>query len=132
MNRGILCAIDFSKASDEALRWSVALARELKADLTILYTYRLNRFHGEVVALKKNIEEEAHRKFETVEKEILQGQGVDYEFKTEVGFVADRVEMHLKKNPVGFVVMDKHMGALNKENFEELVQHIQVPLILVP
>lgn len=132
MTKGILCAIDFSKASVEALRWSVALARELKTDLTILYTYRLNRINGEAVALKKSIEEEAHRKFALVEKEILQGREVEYQFKTEVGFVADRVEMHLKKNPVGIVVMDKHMGALNRENFEELVEQIHVPLVLVP
>lgn len=132
MTKGILCAIDFSDASMEALRWSVALARELKTDLTILYTYRLNKINGEAVTLKKGIEAEAQKKFAMVEKEILQGQGVDYQFRTEVGFIADRVEMHLKTNPVRFVVMDKHLGTLNKENFEEMVEQIHVPLVLVP
>ena len=132
MTNGILCTTDFSESSKEALKWSISLAKKLGSSLTILYTYRLFKQNGEAVAMKKKMEEEATRNFKQLEKEMLQGTGIIYNFKTEVGFVSDRVEDHAKKNSISFLVMGKNMTTGNKETFEELVGHIKIPLVIVP
>lgn len=132
MNTEIICTTDFSDSSMDALKWSIDLAKMLDAHLTILYTYRLFKQNGEVVAMKKIIEEEASKNFRAMESELLVGTGIKYDFKPEVGFVADRVEEHAKKRNVGFLVMGKSMTSGNKENFDELVEHLRVPLVIVP
>jgi len=133
MNKGILCTIDFSDSSREAVRWAVKLAQELSAHLTILYTYRLTHAeNGEAVKLKRKMEKEAQEKFAVLEKECLQGSGVSYNFKTEVGFMNDRIEDHAKHNALSFLVMDKKLSQINRETFDELMDNIHVPLVLVP
>lgn len=132
MNKGILCTIDFSDASREVLRWSVGLAKKLNTHLTILHTYRLNKLNGEAVQLKRQLEAEARRKFGQLEEELIKGEGIAYEFKTEVGFVADGVERHVMKDSVSFLVMDKQLSAASKESFDELVEHLHVPLVIIP
>lgn len=132
----ILCTIDFSDASKDALRWAVTISRQLKTHLTVLYVYRLVNGeavkNGEAVQLKRRLEEEARTKFVTLEKEILDGQGVVYDFITEVGFVSDRIATHAKSKSVKFLVMDKNMGAGTRESYDELVRQIDVPLVIVP
>jgi hypothetical protein len=133
MTKGILCSIDFSESSKEALRWSVSLAKLLKTNLTILYTYRLlNSSNGEVVQLKKRIEEEAIRSFAAIEKEILVPEGIRYSFKIEVGFVSNRVKDYDRKHGISFLVMGNKMNSFNKESFDELADSLQVPLVIVP
>ena len=117
MKHEILCTIDFSEASRRALSWSIELAKQLESHITILYTYRLNKHSEAAITMKKKIEEEATLNFGEIEKELLTGTGIKYEFKTEIGFVADRVEEHAKKKNIGFLVMGKGMTIGSKETF---------------
>jgi nucleotide-binding universal stress UspA family protein len=133
MKKRILCAIDFSASSKQALLWSIDLAKKLNQPLTVLYIYRFLRpYNGEVVDMKKKIEDEALKNFSELEKELLIGQGVSYDFKTEVGFVADRAKDHVKKNGVDLLVVGQKMSTSNKQSFDELVADLQMPLVIVP
>lgn len=132
MTNGILYATDFSDSSQEALEWAVRLAKRLNCHLTVLYTYRLIKQYGEVLFIKKKMEEEGLRKFKALEKEFLEGAGISYDFKIEVGFVDDRIEEHTRKNKISFLVMGKNMSIRNKESFDELVENLQAPLVIVP
>lgn len=133
MSKAILCTIDFSESSKQALRCAAALARDLRTHLTILYTYRLIREKNvEIFKRKKEIEEEATLNFLAIEKELLKDLGISYDFKTEVGFVADRVEAYAEKTPISFLVIDKNMAADSKETFDELMESTQVPMVIVP
>lgn len=132
MANTVLCAIDLSPSSKQALEWAVRMAQQLKVHLTVLYTYRLIQANGEAVRMKKELEEEAQKKFAILEKELLAGKGITYDFSTEVGFVSDRIEDHAKKHKLNFVVMDKKISMAGTESFQELMDHIQVPLLLVP
>jgi hypothetical protein len=115
------------------LKWAVSLAIQHKTHLTILFTYRLlNSRNGEVMDLRKKIEESAQRNFSAMEEEIVKGKGVSYDFKVEVGFVSSRVADYVKKAGVSFLVMGKQMNSTNRESFDELVENIQVPLVIVP
>ena len=133
MTKGILCSIDFSESSKDALRWAVSLAKLLKTNLTVLYTYRLlNSSNGEEVQLKKRIEEDAVKSFAALEKEILKGEGIRYSFKVEVGFVSNRVKDYNRKQGISFLVMGNKMNSFSKESFDELADNIGVPLVIVP
>lgn len=133
LTKRIVCTIDFTESSKDALRWAVSLALQHKTHLTILFTYRLlNSRNGEVMDLRKTIEENARRNFSAVENELVKGKGVSYDFRIEVGFVSNRVADYVKKEGVSFLVMGKEMNSTNKESFDELAENIQVPLLIVP
>lgn len=109
------------------------MARQMRAHLSILHVYRLIQPRsGEIVEQKKSIEREARQKFEKLEKEYLTDQGISYDFKIEVGFVSDRIEDRIRKNSLDFIIMDKSMKASSNETYEELMEQIHVPMLLVP
>ena len=133
INKGILCTIDFSDGSIAALKWAIKFSRELGCNLTILFAYRLSKnVSEEVVAWKKKMETDAKEKFTVLENAYLSGTHLKYEFRTEVGFVSDRIEEYSKKNPFSFLVMDRNMCTKSKDTFEELMEHLNVPLIIIP
>lgn len=133
MTKNILCTTDFSDASKKALEWAVNFSREEGSKLTILFTYRLTKnVAEELVPWKKKVEEEAKKKFFAFEREFLKDIGIKYEFKIEVGFIADRIEDHARNNPLGFLVIDRGMCTRNKETFDDLIENINVPLVIIP
>jgi len=132
MDNTILCAIDFSEPSKEVLKYAVNLSKQFRSHITVLYTYRLLHSKGEAVEIRNKMEDQAKRNFAALEKEVLEGSGVSYDFKIEVGFVSNRVKEYTKKNGVNFLVMGNEMNGSSKESFDELAENIQVPLIIVP
>jgi nucleotide-binding universal stress UspA family protein len=132
MTNEILCTIDLSDSSKEALKWSVRLAKKLKSPLTILYTYRLFKQNGQGAALKKIMEEEAAKKFAAFETEFLKDSGIPYHFKTEVGFVEDRIEEHARTHKVSFLVMGNDVRKTINDSFDDLVSEVHIPLVIVP
>jgi Universal stress protein family len=132
MTNGILCLTDFSDSSKGALDWSIKLAKKLGSHLTLLYTYRLFKQDGETILIKKNMEMDASKNFAALEIEFLTGSGIVYDFKTEVGFVDDRIEQNLKNGRVSFLVMGKGMSLRNKETFDDLLTKLQIPLVIIP
>jgi hypothetical protein len=133
LDKGILCTIDFSESSKEALLWAVSMAKELNQHLTVLYAYRLvSNAASEGVELRNKMEKDARQRFLELENEILKGSGVSYDFKSEVGFVSNRVKDHVKKNGLSFWVTGNHMTSVNRESFDELASNIKVPLVIVP
>jgi nucleotide-binding universal stress UspA family protein len=132
MTNEILCTIDFTDSSKEALKWSVRLAKNLKSPLTILYTYRLFKQNGQGAALKKMMEEEAAKKFAALETEFLKDAGVIYHFKTEVGFMDDRIEEHARTNKISFLVMGNGLRQTIKDSFDELISEVHIPLVIIP
>jgi len=132
MMNGILCATDFSISSREAIKWSIRLAEKLKTHLTILYTYRLLKQNGEALDFKRKMESDAIKNFGLLKAELLSGTTVSFDFKIEVGFIDDRIEEHSRNNKISFLVMGKSMTVRNKEIFDELIDHLHTPLVIVP
>ena len=134
MSLSILCVIDFSESSKKVLQWAAENARTNQSHLTILYSYRLTPVrNGEsIVALKRKIEDEANQNFKILETDLLLDKHITYDFKTEVGFIADRVQEHSKNHPMNFLVIDKSIRTSNKESFDDLMENMQVPLVIIP
>lgn len=129
----ILCAIDFSESSGLAIEWGLKMAQHIRAHLSIRYAYRLVQSRGgDVVHLKRSIEEEARQKFLPIEHDYLIGKGVSYDFEIEVGFVSDRIGDYAKKNNLNMIIMDKHVNTHSGETFEELMNILRVPMLLIP
>ncbi len=134
MQNSILCVIDFSASSRKALQWAIADARKSHAHVTVLYPYRLKGpQNGETVMdMRKKIEAEAQLSFGQLEKDLLSSAQVSYDFKSEVGFLADRVEEHSKNHHVNFLVLDKELRTNHRESFDDLVENTTVPVVIVP
>lgn len=132
ITKGILCAIDFSESSRKALKWAVSLAKETESHLTILFTYRLFASNGEALSRKREIEKDARARFEAMENEFLLGGDVSYEFRMEVGFVADRVRDFVSKQDASFVVMGNKTSIMDRESFDDLLQGSRIPVVIVP
>lgn len=133
-SRSILCAIDFSESSLEALRWAAEIAQQQHQHMTIVYPYRLNVLNRkeDIVQMKKNIDQDAASNFEKIAREVLGGLHVSFDFRSEVGFMNDRVEEHVRKGNVSLVVMSKKMALGSKDNLHDLIDHAGVPLVIVP
>jgi nucleotide-binding universal stress UspA family protein len=132
-SKTILCTIDFSESSGQAIEWALSLAQHMRAHLSIRYAYRLVQSRGgDVAHLKRNIEDQARHKFQQIEQDHLLGKGVAYDFEIEVGFISDRISAYAKKNNLNMIIMDKHVNTHSGETFEELMNSLSVPMLLIP
>jgi hypothetical protein len=128
----ILCTLDFSDSSQNALRLGIMLAKQLNAHLTLLYTFRLIKMPlNEAVGYKNKMELEAINNFSIVEKDYLKDSGLTYDFKSEVGFMAHRVEELIRKQHIDFLILDKKLPG-NSETLDELISKVSIPMVLVP
>ncbi len=133
MAKSILCAIDFSESSVNALKWAAEFSSRFKCHLTVLYPYRLLATTKEdVIKVKKENEEIAIRKFTSLETDYLNGKVMSFDFSAEVGFLADRIEDHLRKNSILILVIGKHMNSSSQENLDDLINKVKVPVVVVP
>ncbi len=130
----ILCVIDFSKSSIQALEWAASMAEKLSAHLNISHPQRLNLLakDNNMLSAKNKMEEEASRNFEVVAKKLFKNKTLSYDFQSEIGFIQGRVQEHVSHGNVLFVVMSKELINNNKESVDELLTHIEVPLVIVP
>ena len=74
--KSILCVIDFSESSINALKWAADMAQLSKSNLHIMYPFRLNQSHegDQRIQFKKETEETALTKFKLIEKDMLTGK----------------------------------------------------------
>ena len=136
----ILCAVDFSESSIDAMNWAIDLAKKTQAKLTVMYCYRLIPTTGgndeASTSLKRNIEEEATRKFREFEAQHLSDHAVNYRFIAEVGFYHFRIEMFLQSNPVGLLVIGgsivDNFDEYKNLGFEKFISGSKVPILIVP
>ncbi len=139
MNRKtILCAIDFSESSLQTLKWALAIGQQTQAHVTILFCYRLitENNDGEMIDLKKNMENEALKKFNQIEKKLKKTELGSFQFITEVGFFPHRIEMYIRKSPVSLLVMEnsivQNFEEYKKLSFDEFLKNSGVPVLIVP
>lgn len=134
MKDTILCVIDFSDSARKTLQWAISSAFKSRAHLTILYPYRLKKIqNGEsVIEMRKKIEQEAQLRFKKLENDLLPDGQISYEFKSEVGFLADRVEEHSKHHRVNFLVVNRELRTSHRESFDDLVENTRIPVVIIP
>lgn len=131
-NPSILCAIDFSDSSLQALMWAIPEAQKHNYHISVLYPYRLDQIRKkeDVVKSKKEMDVDAVEKFDRLVSGMLRDGQVSFNFKSEVGFLRDRIREHANKNNVVMLVMGKELAG--EESFQELIEEVEVPIVIVP
>jgi hypothetical protein len=130
----ILCVIDFSEGSREALKSAVYMAEQNKTSLTVLYPYRLNQVENQadVSQLRKVLDSEATKNFTALTNGYLHRSGVACEFRPEVGFPQDRIYAFTRKNRIGLLILSKKLVTANRDGLTQLFDQLQIPLLIVP
>ena len=134
----ILCALDFSESSLQALKWTLKLAQLTHAQVTVLFCYRLIAAvdDEQTLDLKRNMENEALKKFNEIEKKVIKDQAISYKFVAEVGFFSSRIEMFIRKSPVALLVLGnsiiQNFDEYKNFSFEEFLKNSNVPVVIVP
>ena len=134
MTESILCFIDFSETSAKTLEWTVNMALTLHAHVTIVHPYRLNNSNlkADMVLVNKRIVLEAAENFDKITPRLLKEKAVTYDFRSEVGFLNDRVLEHTKKNKTRLLVMGSNLASGNMEMLKALMEDLSVPLVIIP
>lgn len=136
--KDILCVVDFSMSSLNAMAFAFEMAGRTKGNVIVLFCYRLMAaLHDEETASRKRkIEEEALMKFKEFEKEHLAGKRLSYKFVMESGFPHYRIEMFLEKNPARLLVLGSSVAQNFDEyksvGFEKFAKSSKIPVVLVP
>jgi hypothetical protein len=112
-------------------------AQDAQAQVTVLFCYRLiAEDDAETMYLKKNMENEALKKFKEIEKKMLNAKGVPYQFVTEVGFFPFRIEMTIRKSPVSLLVLGnsiiENFNEYKNLSFEQFLKTCKIPVVVVP
>jgi nucleotide-binding universal stress UspA family protein len=137
MKDHILCAIDFSESSVNALQWASKIAKGSNSSLAVLYSYRLLQTGklNDIVSFRKNTEAECKKKFSELEAAALT-HGVRASLITEIGFFSDNIENFIRKNPMTMVVLSESMANTIYEHKGQSLLHflksLRVPLLIVP
>lgn len=130
----ILCVIDFSEDSREALEAAVKIASSSNTPLAVLYPYRLNQPRNEpdVAQWKKTLVEDANIRFKNITGQLFKEQDVSWEFKPEVGFVKDRIEAYTQKNTVSMIVISSQLFLGSNDTLGSIVNKLKCPLMIIP
>ncbi|HRJ30401.1 MAG TPA: universal stress protein [Cyclobacteriaceae bacterium] len=135
--KAILCALDFSEASENVIQEAFKLAAKNKTNLIVLFTYRLLQRKGESLAeYRKGVEAKAKTDFETLLANIKNRIEVPFEFITEIGFLSDRIEFYIRRNKVEAVILcEKLAESINEQqeqSLESFITSLKIPVVIIP
>ncbi|HEX7015052.1 MAG TPA: universal stress protein [Cyclobacteriaceae bacterium] len=134
MKGKILCPIDFSETSIEALKYAIQMANKEGSCVTVLYSYRLIQpdQEEEILKFRNRIELRARERFCMLEPFFHNGTVTDHEFLIEIGFFADCILRQVRENGVDKIVMDRNMRRLITERPQDVfLRTLPVPVIIV-
>ena len=111
--KNILCPIDESLNSYETLRYAFEMAKLSKGKLIPLYAFRLDQNNRErnkkSVELKERIKTSTHQKLQELKSKFNLDDEVEFEFHSEIGFLASRVLMKFKEHPIDLIILSKEL-----------------------
>jgi nucleotide-binding universal stress UspA family protein len=132
----VVCAVDFSETSSSVLKAAVDLANRFAKRLVVLYAYRIIPDNEAIGDYRKTIVKKAHEDFALLEKKLGLNGSVPYEFRAEVGFLADRIKSAVQANPGAFIVIGQKLALeINEQKgmtLEEFIAQASVPVLIVP
>jgi hypothetical protein len=134
MRGKILCPIDFSESSIEALKYAIDMANKEGRGVTVLYSYRLIQpdQEEEILKFRNRVELRARERFCMLEPFFHNGTVTDHEFLIEIGFFSDCILRQIRNNQVDKIVMDGNMRRLIVERPQEsFLGSLPVPVIIV-
>jgi nucleotide-binding universal stress UspA family protein len=134
MKGKILCPIDFSETSIEALKYAIEIANKEGRSVTVLYSYRLIQpdQEEEILKFRNRVELRARERFCMLEPFFHNGTMTDHEFLIEIGFFSDCIIRQVRNNHVDKIVMDRNMRRLIVEfPPDSFLGSLPVPVVIV-
>ncbi len=134
----ILCAVDFSETSIQAIRWAITEAQSRKTHVTFLFCYRLIAAGDEVesLSMKKDMESRALAQFREIERKFINSSKVPYQFIMEVGFFPSRIEMFIRKSTVSLLIIGssiiENFNEYKNLTFDQFLLTSKIPVVVVP
>lgn len=138
MAKTILCAIDLSDSSDHVVEVASKMASNLSEHLTVLFSYRLNQSINEadVFLNKKEVEKKALEKFKNFEQNFMINGITSYEFRSEIGFLSDRLDSYKKRNDIDMLIIGQHLAQVNVDHkdsgLDNFLTNLQIPILVIP
>lgn len=141
MFKSIICPVDFSESSVNALAFALDIAQSNQSELVVLYTYRLisgsnDKQVANKVTLKKEQEEIASKRIEELKEHFPEFAKVKHTFLAEVGFISDRLAMAIEKYNADLVVLTENIKQRLQEKWEvdneNVLTRFHCPVLLIP
>jgi nucleotide-binding universal stress UspA family protein len=137
----LLVPVDFSPSAYNALRYAYQLAIANHSRLVLLNCYQIPIGHGNVmIDFKDILERDSVYGLQDFQERVQSEFGIaaaSIEVESHYGYLADGVEMMLKKTPIDLIVMGT-TGASNfvkkifGSNTSQLLRRVKVPILAVP
>ena len=128
--KNILFPFDSKIRSDESFIYAINLARKHRSNLIFLHTIRLNSANKLLtpMAIKKRMKDTSGKRLEEIRQSFNLDNLANYEFHTEIGFLASRVILKIKEFPIDLLVIEKDL----MEEFNGNAQDISCPIMIIP
>jgi len=131
----VLCAFNLGESADGVVKSAVSFSVHQKLPLMILCSYRLIQTNAseEVQSVKKRFENMAIKKIKSIDNVE---HGIKPSFRTEIGFLSDRVESFVKTGKVKLIVVSNETASNIYEHkgltLKEFVKKINIPVLVIP
>lgn len=145
MNK-ILCPVDFSEASLNAIEFAMEIGKKFHSRLTLVYIFTEEDFNKvvdkqaagssfkELLAMARN---KLKRLAKTVNTEVLEQGLAGCDFVVEMGKLAERIrdiaeETHYDLVVMGTTGISKTSGIFIGSNTEEVIEEVKKPILCIP
>ena len=137
----ILVPTDFSKNADAALRYAIGLAADTHSRLIILHSYRLLQTTVPTVdqspfSIKNQWDKDTWEKFRKLEKTVIKGAKIKYDFEVDVGFASDAIISSAESNEIDLLVMGSagagKMSSLLGSTTLKMIEKVKWPFMVIP
>ncbi|NNF21851.1 MAG: universal stress protein [Saprospiraceae bacterium] len=137
----ILVPTDFSRNAESALKYAIEFAKEFKTRIIILHSYRLLQTavpSGDIspFSIKNQWDKDTWEKFRQLEKKLIKGSEINYEFEVDVGFASDAIISSVEANNVNLVIMGSAgagtMSQVLGSTTLKIIDKISCPVMVVP
>ncbi len=131
----ILCAFNLGESADEAVKSAVLFGFHFHLPIMILCSYRLIQSKGseEVQTVKKRYEKMAVEKWKHIDSAQ---SGIKPFFRTEIGFLSDRIESFVKSGKVRMLILGNNAATDIYEHkgltLKEFIKKVDVPVLVIP
>lgn len=134
----MLCVVDFTEASMNALEVAARIANAVSAHLVVLFPYRLidQEHSGDMTSLRRNLESRAKEKYLEWKEKLPEFTKASSEFLPEIGFMADRIGAHVRRDKIDMVVIGQELALsvndIKHSALQTLIRNSQLPFVIVP
>jgi nucleotide-binding universal stress UspA family protein len=135
--RTILCPVDFSDASRDALHWAVALAARYQSHLIVLTAVEPLLANAAQVRFKQDLRTDTEPVLKDFVISVLPSLHLRYVLDVQVGHASDVILDAATRHPADLIVMGTHgIGGFQKlllgSTTERVLRRTPVPILAVP